>query len=59
MSVFIVNMGSYSMSKVRSGEEVWVLQIITAIDEWPEVRQEYPFDIGGQKVRSYESDQSF
>jgi len=59
MSVFIVNMGGYSMWKVRSGEEVRVLHIITAIGECPEVRQEYPFDLGGQKVRIYESDQSF
>ena len=47
------------MSKVRSAEEVWVLQIITARDEWPEVKHEDRFAIGGQKVRIYESNQSF
>ena len=50
MSKFIGNIGSYPMSKVRSAEEVWVLKIITARDEWPEVRHEDPFAIGGYVI---------
>lgn len=59
MSIFIGNIGSYPMPKIHSAEEVWVLQIITARDEWPEVSHEGPFAIRGQKVRIYETDQSF